>query len=97
VDGKLDEPQWAQAALLTGFSQFSPNDGVAADDSPKSSSGTRPRHSLRHPRLRTTRRAARHARDRDKIDADDNVQILLGTFNDGRQSTCSPSSARRAG
>ncbi|MEP6990514.1 MAG: hypothetical protein ABJA80_06240, partial [bacterium] len=33
IDGSLDEPQWAQAALLTGFSQFSPIDGAAADDS----------------------------------------------------------------
>src|ERR1700733_3602176 len=33
IDGALDEPIWQQAALLTGFSQFSPVDGVAAADS----------------------------------------------------------------
>ena len=33
VDGRLDEPQWTRAALLTGFSQFSPRDGAAAEDS----------------------------------------------------------------
>src|SRR5690348_333871 len=33
IDGLLNEPVWRQAALLTGFSQFSPQDGVAADDS----------------------------------------------------------------
>ena len=33
VDGVLDEPAWAQAVVLTGFSQFTPVDGVAAVDS----------------------------------------------------------------
>ena len=33
VDGVLDEPAWASAAVLTGFSQFFPTDGVAAEDS----------------------------------------------------------------
>ena len=32
VDGKLDEPVWNDAAVLTGFSQFSPVDGVPAAD-----------------------------------------------------------------
>src|SRR6185312_6172879 len=33
MDAKLDEPQWQQAAVLTGFSQFLPLDGIAAEDS----------------------------------------------------------------
>src|SRR4051812_39278874 len=33
MDGTLDEPQWQQAATLTGFSQFAPRDGIAAEDS----------------------------------------------------------------
>src|SRR5439155_14171743 len=33
VDGHLDEAAWQQAALLTGFSQFSPQDGIPAADS----------------------------------------------------------------
>src|SRR5262249_8746130 len=33
VDGRLDEPVWSQAALLTDFSQYAPTDGVAAADS----------------------------------------------------------------
>jgi hypothetical protein len=88
VDGKLDEPQWSQAALLTGFSQFSPNDGVAADDSTEVLVWYSPtaihfgiRAFERHGEPRAT------LADRDKIDADDNVQIILGTFNDGRQAT----------
>ena len=33
IDGQLDEPAWQNAALLTGFSQYAPNDGVPASDS----------------------------------------------------------------
>ena len=33
VDGQLTEEAWGQAAVLTGFSQFSPSDGVPAVDS----------------------------------------------------------------
>ena len=33
IDGALDEVAWGRAALLTGFSQFSPTDGVPASDS----------------------------------------------------------------
>ena len=33
VDGVLDEPIWKRAAILTGFSQFSPQDGIPASDS----------------------------------------------------------------
>lgn len=88
VDGRLDEPQWAQSALLTGFSQFSPNDGGPADDSTEVLvwySATAIHFGIRA--------FERHGRptatlaDRDKIASDDNVQILLGTFNDGRQAT----------
>ena len=88
VDGRLDEPQWAQAALLTGFSQFSPNDGGPADDSTEVLvwySATAIHFGIRA--------FERHGRptatlaDRDKIASDDNIQILLGTFHDGRQAT----------
>ena len=33
MDAVLDEPQWKQAATLTGFSQFAPRDGIPAEDS----------------------------------------------------------------
>ena len=33
VDGSLDEPVWAQASVLSGFSQYAPNDGLPAADS----------------------------------------------------------------
>ena len=33
VDGRLSEPVWQQAARLTGFSEYAPDDGRAAEDS----------------------------------------------------------------
>ena len=88
MDGRLDEPQWAQAALLTGFSQFSPNDGAPADDSTEVLvwySATAIHFGIRAFEAHGAPRAT--LADRDKIASDDNVQILLGTFNDGRQAT----------
>jgi hypothetical protein len=88
VDGSLDEPQWAKAALLTGFSQFSPSDGGAADDSTEVLvwySATAIHFGIRAFEPHGAPRAT--LADRDKIASDDNVQILLSTFNDGRQAT----------
>ncbi|MGH7583028.1 MAG: DUF5916 domain-containing protein [Gemmatimonadales bacterium] len=88
IDGNLDEPQWQQAALLTGFSQFSPVDGVAAADSTEVMVWYSPTalyigvHAI-------DRSGAVHATiaARDQIFSDDNVQVFLSTFNDGRQAT----------
>ncbi|MGH7534848.1 MAG: carbohydrate binding family 9 domain-containing protein, partial [Gemmatimonadales bacterium] len=88
VDGVLDEAVWAEAALLTGFSQFSPSDGVPAADSTEILvwySPTAIHFGIRafesHGEVHAT------LADRDRIGADDHVQILLGTFDDGRQAT----------
>src|SRR4051812_24736159 len=88
VDGTLDEPAWAEAVMLTGFSQFSPVDGVPAADSTEVLvwySTTAIHFGVRafeaHGQVHAT------LADRDKIAADDNVQILLGTFDDGRQAS----------
>ena len=88
MDGALDEPQWKEAARLTGFSQFTPNDGVAAEDSTEVLvwySATAIHFGIRAFEPHGAPRAS--LADRDHISADDNVQILLGTFNDGRQAT----------
>jgi hypothetical protein len=88
MDGRLDEPQWANAALLTGFSQFSPHDGLAAEDSTEVLvwySATAIHFGIRAFEPHGAPRAT--LADRDKISADDNVQLLLSTFNDGRQAT----------
>jgi len=88
IDGKLDEPVWQQAAVLTGFSQFSPVDGVPAADTTQVLVWYSP--SAIHFGIRAFEaHGAVHASlaDRDRIASDDYVQILLSTFNDGRQAT----------
>src|SRR6266540_3209608 len=86
IDGDLADSAWAHAALLTGFSQYAPNDGVPAADSTQvlvwySSNaiyfGIRAYE--RHGRPTAT------LADRDQIFGDDNVQFLLGTFHDGKK------------
>jgi Domain of unknown function (DUF5916) len=88
VDGKLDEAEWAHAALLTGFSQFSPADGIPAADSTEVFVWYSP-DAIYFGIRAFEAHGAVHATlaDRDKIDADDYVQILLSTFDDGRQAT----------
>ena len=86
IDGNLNEPVWQLAALLTGFSEFSPHDGIPAADSTQVLVWYSPtamyfgiRAFERHGGVHAT------LADRDKITADDNVQIMLGTFHDHRQ------------
>jgi uncharacterized protein DUF5916 len=88
IDGTLEEAAWAEAAMLTGFSQFTPVDGVAAADSTEVLvwySATAIHFGVRayeaHGQVHAT------LADRDMIGADDFVQILLGTFDDGRQAS----------
>src|SRR2546421_12472687 len=86
IDGDLADSVWAGAARLTGFSQYAPNDDVPAADSTQ----------VLVWYLATAiyfgiRAFERHGRptmtlaNRDQIFDDDNVQILLGTFQDGKQ------------
>lgn len=86
VDGQLDEPEWASAAVLTGFSQFFPNDGLAAQDSTDVLvwySATALHVGIRAYADPATVRAT--LADRDRITQDDNIQLFLGTYNDSRQ------------
>jgi hypothetical protein len=88
VDGVLDEAAWRSAAMLTGFSQFSPVDGVPAADSTEVLIWYSP--TAIHFGIRAFEsHGGVHATlaDRDRIAADDHIQILLSTFNDGRQAT----------
>jgi hypothetical protein len=88
VDGVLNEPVWQQAALLTGFSQFTPNDAVAAADSTHVMVWYSPyaiHFGIRAFQPAGTVRAT--LADRDKIFNDDRIELLLGTFNDRRQAT----------
>ena len=86
IDGTASESAWAGAAILTGFSQYQPVDGVPAADS------TEVRviyddHAIYfairafepHGAVNATRA------DRDKITGDDYVRLLIDTFNDKRR------------
>jgi hypothetical protein len=84
VDGKLDEPVWRRAALLTGFSEYQPADQRASPDSTEVLvwySPTAIYFGIRayepHGPVQAT------LADRDRISADDNVEIHLDTFREG--------------
>ncbi len=88
IDGVLDEPMWREAAVLTGFSQYTPVDGAPAADSTEvfvwySTTAL-------HVGIRAFAQPGSvnsTLSDRDRVGADDNVQIFLSTFDDGRQAT----------
>jgi hypothetical protein len=86
IDGNASEDVWGGAALLTGFSQYTPVDGVPAADS------TEVRviyddHAIYfairafepHGAVNATRA------DRDKIASDDHIRLFIDTFNDRRR------------
>jgi hypothetical protein len=86
IDGTLSDSVWARAALLTGFSEYTPVDGLPAQDSTEvfvwyshhaiyfGIRAFEP-HGVVHSKLA----------DRDRIDADDNIQIVLSPFLHARQ------------
>jgi len=87
VDGVLDEAVWRHAAHLTGFSQYRPVDGTAAVDSTDvlvwySSDAIYFGIRAYEPHGAVVRATLA---DRDNIDADDNIQILLDTYSDHRR------------
>ena len=86
VDGDLSEPQWAEAAQLTGFSQFNPSDGRAALDTTVALvwyGADAIYFAVRAYAPAGTVRGT--LADRDRIMNDDHVQFILDTFNDRRQ------------
>ena len=86
IDGDLSDSVWAHAARLTGFSQYSPNDDVPAADSTQVLvwySATAIYFGIRA--FEQHGRPTMTLANRDQIFGDDNVQILLGTFHDGKQ------------
>jgi hypothetical protein len=86
VDGHLDEAVWQRAARLTGFSLYRPSDGRPAEEQTEvlvwyaaDAIYFGIRASEPHGNVRAT------LADRDNIDADDKVQILLDTYDDHRR------------
>jgi len=87
VDGVLDEAVWRQAALLKGFTQYRPVDSRPPADSTEVLAFYAPdaiyfgiRAYEGHGNVVRATLA-----DRDNIGTDDNIQILLDTFNDRRR------------
>jgi Domain of unknown function (DUF5916) len=86
VDGVLDESVWRRASVLTGFSQYRPVDGRPAEDSTEILvwyASNAIYFGIRAFEPHGTVRAT--LADRDKIDNDDYVQLILDTFDDRRR------------
>jgi uncharacterized protein DUF5916 len=86
VDGSLADPVWQRAAQLTDFSEYTPVDGPPAEDSTQVFVWYSP-HAIYFGIRAYEPHGSVHATlaDRDKIDADDNVQLIITPFVHGRQ------------
>ncbi len=83
IDGQLDEPVWGRAARLTGFSQYQPVDGRPAEEPTEVRVWYSPDaiyFGIRARELHGNVVRATHA-NRDNIDSEDHIQILLDTDN----------------
>jgi hypothetical protein len=83
VDGNLDEPVWARAAVLNGFSLYTPADGRPAPDSTE----VRVWYSsdaiyFGIKAFAEPNTVAATLADRDRISSDDNIEIHLDTFHE---------------
>ena len=83
VDGRLDEPVWARAAILNGFSLYAPADGRPAPDSTEVRVWYSPDAIYFGIRAYADPGTiAATLADRDRIGSDDNVEIHLDTFHE---------------
>jgi Domain of unknown function (DUF5916)/Carbohydrate family 9 binding domain-like len=83
IDGNIDEPVWRQAAHLTGFSQYQPVDGRPADEPTEVLVWYAPDaiyFGIKAREIHGNVVRATHA-NRDNIDSEDQIQILLDTDN----------------
>lgn len=87
VDGRLDEPAWAEAARLADFSQYEPVDGRPAEEWTEVRVWYAPDaiHFGIIARDRQPGAIRATVADRDNIDNDDHVVLYLDTFNDQRR------------
>jgi hypothetical protein len=86
IDGKLDEPVWQRAALLTGFSLYQPVDQRPSPDSTEVLVWYTPQAIYFGIRAFEPHGAVRATlADRDRVGNDDNVEIHLDTFREGRR------------
>ena len=87
IDGRLDEAVWSQATRLTGFWQYQPVDGRAAEEETEVRVWYAP-DAIYFGVVATDRNPAAiraTVADRDNIDNDDHVVIDLDTFHDRRR------------
>ena len=88
VDGVLDEAPWEKAARLVGFSQYAPVDGRPAENATEVLVWYSPSAIHFGIRARAETGTVRASlANRDRLDAEDAVEIFLDTFHDGRQAT----------
>ena len=86
VDGRLDEAPWHAAALLTGFSEYTPVDGRPAEDSTRVLvwySSTAIYFGICA--FEATGEVHATLATRDHIQTDDWIEVLLDTFDDHRE------------
>ena len=86
IDGKLDEAVWARAARLTDFSQYQPVDGHPAEEPTEVLvwyGADAIYFGIRATEIHGDVVRATHA-NRDNITSEDNIEILLDTYNDHR-------------
>ena len=83
IDGNLDDPVWRRAARLAGFSQYQPVDGRPAEEPTEVLVWYSPDaiyFGIRAREIHGNVVRATHA-NRDNIDSEDQIQILLDTDN----------------
>ena len=86
IDGRLDDPSWGEAVMLTGFSQFNPVDRQPASDSTEVLVSY-----TDHAIFFAVRAFEAHGAvtatlaDRDRLASNDHIEIFLDTFNDRRR------------
>ncbi|NJD19457.1 MAG: carbohydrate binding family 9 domain-containing protein, partial [Gemmatimonadetes bacterium] len=88
LDGNLDEPAWQQAAVLSGFTEFEPIEGIAPEDRTEIRVFYTDDAIYFGVRAWDTRPDLIMARlaERDRaVFGDDYVRVMLDTFNDRRQ------------
>jgi hypothetical protein len=86
LDGTLDSPVWQQAAVLTGFSEYQPVDGLPAEDSTDVLVWYSPTAIYFGIRAYEVHGAVHATQaNRDNINGDDNVQIIIRPFINAHQ------------
>ncbi len=88
VDGRLDEALWAEAALLTGFTQYEPVEGIQASEATEVRvlyTGDALYFGIRATDSAPEEILARLGERDQVVFADDWVRIMLDTFDDQRQ------------